>query len=193
MIAGCADLGAEAEGLDGGVMNFEVFGDDGSVPGASTGGDEAGDEVGEDAGQDEGGPVLEAGKAEQAGDLAEVGRNSHGTGDDVEEDVPLSSEEHEGDGAETKSHAELHEPDDNEGEQSRSGEGCGDLSERLRDIGQLWMEADGDADGDGPEACDEEGGVDAEESHGGAGQQGEELVCCDAFEQQDGVESEDSG
>ena len=55
--------------------------------------------IGEDAGEDDGHPAFAKVEAEDAGDIAQVAGNGEGSGDDVEEDVPLGSEEHEQDGA----------------------------------------------------------------------------------------------
>ncbi len=75
-------------------FEVEVLSDDAGVPRAAGGGDQAGDEVGEDAGKDDGLPALDCAEAEEGGDLAQVGGDGHGAGDDVEEDVPLGAEEH---------------------------------------------------------------------------------------------------
>ncbi len=109
LIRGGADLCAEADGLDDAGFYVGVFGHDGGVPCAAGGGDHAGDEVREDAGQDEAGPALVAGEVEEARDLFQVGGDGHGSGDDVEEDVPLRAQEHEGYGADAESAADFHE------------------------------------------------------------------------------------
>lgn len=69
---GSVDLGSEADGLEDFSLDGEVLGEDAGVPGTARGGDEAGDEVGEDAGEDDGLPTLDAGEAEEGGDLLEV-------------------------------------------------------------------------------------------------------------------------
>ena len=156
-VCGGLDLCSEADGLKGAIGEFAVFGEDAGVPGAAAGGDHAGDEVGEDAGEDECGPALVAGEFVEAGGFLEVGGDGHGSGDDVEEDVPLGSEEHEGNGADAETAADLDESDEQDGEEGGGGDAGQDLGEGLDDAGELGVEADGDADGDGPGGGDEQG------------------------------------
>src|SRR5262249_12313749 len=96
-VGGGADQRAEAGGLQGAALEVAVLGEDAGVPGPAGGGDHAGDQEGEDAGQDQLAPALAAGETEDARRLAQVARDAHGAGDDVEEDVPLGAEEDEDD------------------------------------------------------------------------------------------------
>jgi len=54
---------------------------------------------------------LPAGELEEGGHLAKIGRDRHGPGDHVKQDVPLRSQQHEGDGAESQPRADLDESD----------------------------------------------------------------------------------
>jgi len=94
-VGGGVDLRSEADGGEGVVFEPGVFGEDRGVPGTAAGGDHAGDQIREDAGEDQGGPALPAGEAIERGGFAEVAGDGHGSGDDVEEDVPLGAEQHE--------------------------------------------------------------------------------------------------
>ena len=75
------------------------------------------------------------GEAVEGGCFAEVGGDGHGAGDDVEEDVPLGAEEHEGDGADAEAAADFDQADEQDGEEGGGGDGGEDLGEGLDDAG----------------------------------------------------------
>ena len=141
----------------------------------------------EDAGEDDGAPALPPGEVEEGGDLFQVVGDGHGAGDDVEEDVPLGAEQHEGDGADAHAAAV---PD--EGEKKHREEGGGrnggrDLCKGLRDPGELWLEAYGDAYRDGPGGGEQEGHVDAKEGGSGAFEDVDELIAADGAKKTEGM------
>ena len=82
----------------------------------------------------------------------EVGGDGDRSGDDVEEDVPLGTEQHERDGTDAKSAADVHEREQQHRKERRGRHGCGDLCQGLCDACEAWMKADGDSGGYGPDA-----------------------------------------
>src|SRR5271157_4010275 len=186
-VGGGVDLRAQADGLEGTVLDVGVFSKNRSVPGSAGGCDHAGDEVGEDSGENEFGPALPAGEVEEGGDFAEVGGDGHGSGDDVEEDVPLRAEEHKNDGADAQAAADFDQADEQDGEEGRGRDGSQYLRKRLHEAGEPGAEADGDADGDGPGGGDEQGCVYAEKGGSGALQQQAQFVPGDGAEHEDSL------
>ena len=156
---------------EGAVGHAGVFGEDRRVPGAARCRDHAGDEVGKDAGEDEPGPALPASEVVERSNLAQVGGDGHGAGDHVEEDVPLRAEQHQGDGPDAEPAADFDQPNEQNGKECRGGNGGQDLRQGLNEARQLGIEADGDANGNGPERGDKQGGVDAQKCGAGAFEQ----------------------
>ena len=148
-----------------------VLGDDRGVPGAARGRDHAGDEVGKDAGKNELGPALPAREVVERGNLAQVGGDGHGSGDHVEQDVPLRAQQHQRNGADAESAADLHQADEQDGKERRGRNRGQNLRDGLNDARKPGIEADGDADRDGPRSGDEQRGVDAQECGAGAFEQ----------------------
>ncbi len=106
-------------------------------------------------------PALPAVQSEHTGGLFEVGGNGHGSGDHVEQDVPLRAKEKQNDGADAESSAESNKDEEDDRKQRRSRDRGGDLRQRLRNARQARVEADGDTSGDGPECTQQERGIDA--------------------------------
>src|SRR5208283_2480350 len=94
-IAGAADGAAQPGGFHDFPLKMKIFRDDTGIPRAARRGDHSGDEVGKNSREDEVTPAIETAKSENVGDFFQIRGNGHSAGDDVEEDVPLSAEEHE--------------------------------------------------------------------------------------------------
>lgn len=155
------------------AFEAEVFGDDAGVPGTAGGGDQAGDEERENAGKNDRAPALPGAEVKEAGDFFEVVGDGDGTGDDVEEDVPLCAEEHEENGGGVHATAVADKDEQEDGEERGGGDTGGDLGDGLSDAGEPRVKADGDAGGDRPKRGEKEGQGDAEE--GCAGTEEDEL------------------
>ena len=141
---------------------MKVLGDDGGVPRAAGGCDHASDEVREDSREDEPGPTLPASEFVNGCSLLEVGRDGDSAGNDVKEDVPLCSQQHESDGADAETPAQTDEAQKQDREQGRCRNRGHNLDDGLEKPGQFRIETNCNANGNGPERCDEQGGVDAE-------------------------------
>ncbi len=107
--------------------------------------------------------------------LLQVRGNGHGTGDNIEKDVPLSAEKHECHGGDLHAAVQANQKKKDHGKQSGGWNRGSELHERLRDTRETRVEADGDAGGDGPERANEQGKIDAEKSEAGTAEE-EEIV-----------------
>src|SRR5580658_9342377 len=186
-VSGGADLGAEADGLQGAVLQVRIFRVDRSIPCAAGGGDHAGNEVREDSGENELCPTLPAGEVVEGRHFPQVGGDGHGSGDDVEKDVPLCAEEHQRDGADAESPADANQADEDDGKKSSGRDGSKHLGGGLNDAREPRIETDGDADGNRPGGGDEQGGVEAKEGGGCAFKQQFHILPVDSPEHDDGL------
>ena len=116
----------------------------------------SGDEERKDTREDDGLPALDAGEAEERRDFLQVGGDGDGSGNDVEQDVPLRAEEHERDGADTHAAADTDQRQQKNREERGSGDRSGDLGEGLGERAQAWMKADRNPDGDRPGSGEQE-------------------------------------
>src|SRR5208283_1503975 len=110
--------------------------DDAGVPCSAGGGDQSGDQVGKDSGQKQGAPALEAAQAEHTAHFFKVRRNGAGPGDNIEEDVPLRAQQQENNRANSQPTAGPNQQKQKDGEQSRGGDGGGNLDDRLGEGGK---------------------------------------------------------
>ena len=149
IVAGSAcfgDVGAEAGGLELGVAPARHLGDDAGVPRAARRGERAGDVVRQDPGQDDLAPPLPGAQAKQGRDLAQVGREGAGAGDDVEQDVPLRAQHHQRAEPDVGIEAPGDDDHDRHGEQHVGREGRQELRHRLHARGRPRTQPDPDAD-----------------------------------------------
>src|SRR5579862_1019951 len=134
-VAGAADGAAEARRREDVALKMEIFGNDGRVPGAAGSGDHASDQVGENSGKDQVAPAFPATEVKNFGGFFQIGGDSHGAGDDVEEDVPLGAEEDQQHGSPLHAAAAVNEEEQNHRKQSGGGDGGGHLYQRLGKFG----------------------------------------------------------
>src|SRR5208337_2831835 len=142
-IGGRGDHGADAHRRIDLAFEVEIFGDDAGVPGATGGRDHTGNEKRKDSGQDQFAPTLPAADAENAGRFFQVGGNGHGTGDHVEQDVPLRAEQQQNDRAESQTSAQANQDQQYNRKYRRGRNRSGNLRERLGDARQARIESDG--------------------------------------------------
>ena len=96
-VSGGVDLRTQTDCRKCAIVQAGVFGEDRSVPCSTGCCNHASKEVWEDAGEDQSGPTLPAGEFVERSGFAEVGGDGHGSSYDVEEDVPLSAQQHQSD------------------------------------------------------------------------------------------------
>src|SRR6266404_6349148 len=150
---------------------MKILRNDACVPRAARGGYHAGDEIRKNSRQDEVAPAIPGAEAVDLRGFLEVRGNSHGAGDDVEEDVPLRAEKHQEHGGNLEAAAEAKQKEKNNRKEGGGRNGGGHLHQRLRDARQAGIRTDGDADRNGPERAEDERGVDAQKSQRGAFQE----------------------
>ena len=149
-VGSLADRGPKADGRVDLSFEVKIFGDDAGVPCPAGCRHEAGDEVGKNPGQDQFLPALDSLQPEtKQHSFKSVGiaMAPAMTLNRMYHCVPKQQQR---DGADAEATAHANQQQQNNRKQSRRGHGCGDLSQRLRDARELWIEADRDTGRNGP-------------------------------------------
>ena len=137
--------------------------------------DQSCNQVRENCRQQQPAPPLHAAQMVDIADFLQVGGNGRRPGNDVEQDVPLRSQQQQDNRADAQSasHANQHQQDD--GEQRRRGNRGGDLRDGLCNRRKPGMQPNYSSHRNGPERRQNQGKLDAKKSGSSSQQDGAQL------------------
>ena len=135
---------------------MKILGDDAGIPRAARRSDHASKEIRKDSRKDQLSPAFHATDAAYRADFLQVGRNCHRPSDDVEQNVPLRSEQEKQDGANAEPSAQTNQDQQDDREKSVRRDGGSDLGQRLRDASQARAESNLHTYGNSPGGTNQE-------------------------------------
>src|ERR1700677_16267 len=115
-IGGLADGCTQAGRGVGAALEVKIFGDNAGVPGSAGCGYQASEQVGKDSGEDEFFPALETTDVKNGAAFLQVGRDSNGAGDHIEQHIPLRAKQKNDHGCESEAATEADQDEKNHGQ-----------------------------------------------------------------------------